>query len=267
MSNISLVVTGLSAIVGGTLGAGLTGYFGIRVKRQKRRQTRRAEVYVDILAWIGTRMLKLAQDLDPVQPDNTDNGDRADAQQSGEISDSGAGAMQVSADTRARTTLETKARTTFPDPAAMLNAEDTDPGSQFFVALRARVSVFGSHDMARAFDNWTDAYRLTLPSAVPAYDHYQNLGGAPSHPGHCRYCALLALVTEGSTGTEIGIFRWLRHKELRVMPPDKRIPADKYRKQTGIWNMLFKESDAIDGMPGCLTRAVVACASEELRKG
>lgn len=46
----------------------------------------------------------------------------------------------------------------------MQKIKDADLASDYFVTLRARVVAFGSHDMTRAFDNWTDAYRTALTS-------------------------------------------------------------------------------------------------------
>lgn len=39
-----------------------------------------------------------------------------------------------------------------------LEIKEAEIGSDYFVTLRARIVAFGSHDMARAFGKWADAY-------------------------------------------------------------------------------------------------------------
>ena len=57
----SIVIPAVAAVAGAALGAALSGYLSIRLKARKRVQKRRAEVYVDMLAWIGARMPELAR--------------------------------------------------------------------------------------------------------------------------------------------------------------------------------------------------------------
>ncbi len=38
----------------------------------------------------------------------------------------------------------------------------TGPDSDHHATLRAKIVAFGSHDMTRAFDRWSEAYRMVL---------------------------------------------------------------------------------------------------------
>jgi hypothetical protein len=125
----------LGAFSTGAVGAAVvTGAFTVFVKKQKRVQERRAEVYVDILGWTGTRVQKLARQLTSL-----DTGKQRSA------------------------ILSNDKKITFPDPEAVdPNIQNTNPGTLFFTTLRARVVAFGTHDMARAFDRWAHVYEMTL---------------------------------------------------------------------------------------------------------
>lgn len=118
---------------GAVVAAVVTGAFTVFVKKQKRVQERRAEVYVDILGWTGTRVQKLAR-----QSTSLDTSKQPSA------------------------ILSNDKKITFPDPKAVdPDIQNTNPGTLFFTTLRARVVAFGTHDMARAFDRWTHVYEMT----------------------------------------------------------------------------------------------------------
>jgi hypothetical protein len=231
-----------AALVGGAvLGAWLTGWFTIRVKRRKRVQERRAELYVDLLAWIGTRMPRLKWEL---------NGKKGPEPAAGqEFPEPDSASAQAA-----------KKRILFPDTRAMAKPTCTDPETPYFVSLRARVAVLASHDMARAFDNWVDAYSLTLPdAAVGCCKRHKELSKEPAGrlavdpPADCRTSALRAVVYDRSTG-----------KQVKATPEVRK----RYKKtpRFWLWTKLGKH-DLHDGLPGYLTRAVELCASQELRKG
>jgi hypothetical protein len=173
-----------------------SGWWAIRLKRVKRTQRRRAEVYVDVLAWVGART---RQWLDPPP---------------------GADAAQLPEPPEDRKTDPHKVATN-------LMTRETDPGSPFFVALRARLVAFGSHDMTRAFDDWVVAYRQlsgsdeNLRKLKPT--KYRRLFG--EHP--------------------------LRFMAARPIESWKRL----------------RDPGRPDEEDGCLTRAIERCASAELRKG
>ena len=137
----SIVIPAVAAVAGAALGAALSGYLSIRLKARKRVQKRRAEVYVDMLAWVGARMPELAR-----------IGETAlgmTAQDAGAKHSPRAGVIKAP-----------DSKVTFPDPGAGgLDLAKTDPGSAFFAALRARIVTFASHDMTRAFDRWTASYQ------------------------------------------------------------------------------------------------------------
>jgi hypothetical protein len=237
------------AAIGVVVGAVLTGWFGITQTRQKRVQERRAEVYVDVLAWIWTRMPVLQGRLLARAPEPV-------AENSWPASGPDFPA--------------TKKRTTLPTPEAILSTENTDPKTPFFVTLRSRVAVFASHDMARAFDRWVAAYKLTLKGTDESCrDHSRK---APEIcPDDCVRCALLALVTEGVSGTPRPIMRKWTTSRARPTETTKdsvyKINTDLYRQSITLWAILGRQQDLLDGQPGCLTKAVAGCASEELRRG
>jgi hypothetical protein len=231
------------------LGAALTGLFGITQTRQKRVQERRAEVYVDVLAWIWIRMPALQVKLHAGT--HRPNG--------------------VDWPTSLSGFPVTTKKITLPSPEA-LSVQNTDPETPFFVALRSRVAVFASHDMARAFDRWVAAYKIALK--VDNVD-----GGGATHsgkseeicPDDCVRCAVLALATDEVAGTSPPtLWGWITG---RVGSAEKRkssdsgIKTDAYKLRITPWVVVGRERDTLDGTLGCLTKAVAACASAELRKG
>jgi hypothetical protein len=237
------------AAIGVVIGAALTGWFGITQTRQKRVQERRAEVYVDVLAWIWTRMPALQGQLLARSP-----GPDAENRWPASTPDF----------------PTTKVKTTLPMPEAILSAQKTDPETPFFVALRSRVAVFASHDMARAFDRWVAAYKLILKAADEnCQDHSRK---APEVcPDDCVRCAMLALVTESVSGAPRPIRRKLITPRARSTKTAEdaanKINTDLYKHSIRLWGIPGRQEDNLDGQPGCLTKAVAACASEELRRG
>ncbi|HXW46819.1 MAG TPA: hypothetical protein VEL03_18660 [Streptosporangiaceae bacterium] len=229
-----------AALVGGAvLGAWLTGWFTVRVKRRKRVQERRAELYVDILAWVGARMPWLVWEQARMSGKN--GPEPAEGQK---LPEPDAATAQVN-----------KKRTSYPDTRSIAGRTSTDPDTPYFVSLRARVAVFASHDMARAFDNWVDAYGLTLPAAAEeCCERHQKLGKEriADPPADCRSSALRAIAYDRSTGHGV-----------KATPEDR----ERYKKTRLFWLRTKFSKERPDGLPGYLTKAVELCASEELRKG
>lgn len=205
----SIVIPAIAAVAGAAFGAALSGYLTIRLKAVKRVQQRRAEVYVDMMAWIGARMPGLAR-------------------KATELGIQGR-------DTRAANALATgviivpPSRATYPDPAAGdPDLNNTDPGSSFFVALRARVVIFASHDTTRAFDAWTASFKN---------------------------------VTDDLTAeTTVSALRNL------VVPADDPEPAGRMKRLI-LWARRLTDPGVPDDSPGNLTKAVERCVSDELRRG
>jgi hypothetical protein len=274
----------ISGIGGAAFGAWLTGWFTVLVKKRKRVQQRRAEVYVDVLAWIGARMAWLAsQQAGLGGPQATESKSPA-----GLPAREGNGAAPVPAPpvpappvpgppvqepvrlaglaglgqllTQASARLavldvppqpavapapDAKKRTTCPDSRSML-LEASDPGTEYFISLQARVAVFASHDMARAFDKWVDAYRIVRTEG-------------PEEP---RAAALSGLVHHGSAGRKLKDLPSRDHRDrVRLI---KRVSV---RVSGWVRTKALRQRDFSDGLSGCLTRVVEFCASEELRKG
>lgn len=212
-------------------------------------QERRAEVYVDVLAWIWTRMPALQRQLRAgtrgLDVENRWPADEPDFP-------------------------ATKKKITFPTPEVTLSRQDTDPETPFFVTLRSRVAAFASHDMARAFDRWVAAYGLTLKATNEnCQGHLRRPPGVC--PDDCPRCALVALVTDNVSGTRRPTIRkWMTGRPKSTKAGESsanEINADLYRHSITLWVILGREHDNLDGEPGCLTKAVATCASEELRRG
>lgn len=247
-------VTGLIGVVAGGV---LTGWFGIRVKKRQRVQQRRAEVYVDMLTWIGTRMPKPWQvglEVDTSSINET----KSAPDQSAMRGHSHRPGIAVNFP-------DTKPRTTFPDPEAVdANDNKTGLGAPFFVTLRARVAAFASHDMARAFDRWAEAYRIVLADQGTE---------CPNHP------------TPNFDDPKLHYRKYKKpdcknaaHQSLNPRSVEK--PDRSWRQALiyGLTDMRFWhkiifllkhriDSSQPDGKPGCLTDAIEQCASKELRKG
>jgi len=320
-TTLATVASGIALIAGAVFGAWLTGWFTVRVKQRQRVQQRRAEVYVDLLAWIGARMPYLRSEPHAPAGANGRGGEGSDGTQvhsreatrqtaqapadpamllreSARLAaqalaqlvvvaparaepGEGAGpaqlARQPSADeavavAQAPSAIGSaapavKKRTTCPDASAMLARVATDPDTEYFISLQARVAVFASHDMARAFDNWVDAYRLVRSQAHPDCEQHPDgwlVSRIADLRPDCASSALRALVYERST----------RRKILYHMPPgdpNRKVRRYFIRRRIGIafWfrTTIRRRHDACDGLPGGLTRAVELCAAEELRKG
>jgi hypothetical protein len=203
-STTTLILSLLGGLLGGTAaGAGLTGWLAIRQQRRKRVQKRRAEVYVEMLAWIRWATTPPRLTADHAHSTN-------------------AGDPDVT-------------KTAFPYAEAM-NAENFGPDSKYHVTLRARLVAYGSHDVTRAFDRWTEAYRMVL--AGRGNDLCQ------VDPNNSKVGRLLEHTTNRS-----------------AIVPDPQKPGTTNphdRRHPDLPN---------SGGEGCLTRALERCASYELRKG
>jgi hypothetical protein len=217
VNGISSAVLGL--LGGAAFGALLTGYFTIRQKAVARVQKRRVAVYIDMLAWIGTRL-----------PEHVPYSKA----------------------------IDTDKNVTVPDPAATdPDTKQTDPDTRFFVTLRARVAAFGSHDMARAFDRWTAAYRMVVQDPEPGCTNHSDQGEPKFHnqirsKPDCKRSAQRAL---WSVPTH-AVIPW-RRRALKMLAPER------------IGFVLCRKIDSghPDRDQGCLTKAIEFCASKELRKG
>src|SRR5580700_7004189 len=153
MVTTSFIISTIVGLVGGgTVGAVVTGWFTNQAKAKKRVQRRREMVYVDMLAWVHTRIPMVQAAI-------------ANPPESG-----GTPGPSASSGTPDR-------KSTFPDPAVLDPHVKTDPGQPYFDSLRARVVAFGSHDMARAFDNWTRFYRQILDDPKKAKAPWPNANG------------------------------------------------------------------------------------------
>jgi hypothetical protein len=225
----------VAGVVGGVAGALLTGWFGIRVKRLKRVQQRRAEVYVDMLAWIAPRTQKLRQ-------------------------------ISVEGPDKRAESPGTKKRTTFPDPrASELQSNYADPGTGYLATLRARVVAFGSHDITRAFDRWTNAYLMSRGTVVECTTHptadYEvdfNAFYVKYEKPDCKYSAQHAIRPKFDEKPDRSLFKtigfWLVNIRL-------------WRKKIVFLLKRRIDSGLPDGKPGGLTTAIELCASKELRRG
>jgi hypothetical protein len=207
----------ISLVGGAAAGSALTGWFAISQKAKARIQRRRSEVYVDMLAWIGVRITLMAGEEHPIgmvyPNDNPSHNKKTD-----------------------------------PHPESTRAPADTDPGTPFFVALRARIVAFGSHDMTRAFDRWTAQYLVWNRTAAgpekvaAAHDVLRRLPDDPAAPVWARL------------DTRPGLRHpWAWCKRL-VWDPGRPFPT-------------LPEVPSTPATQGRLTRPIEYCASKELRKG
>jgi hypothetical protein len=212
MSNaaITALLTAIGGVIGGgAVGAALTGVFTIWQKKIARRQKRRALAYAEAIAWMRLVMTAYLDHKAAGQPATSTD-------------------KLVSPVTGA----------TFPFPVPTAN-EQIGLGSTYFTALRAQVITFGTHDMARAFDRWVDAFKGVDNGNCLRLD--SKLDKAPEETraalaGMTCYDAIFpSALDQPRPGTTDPQRRWQR--------------------------------DVPDSYPGCLTRAVECCASWELRHG
>jgi hypothetical protein len=227
MSSSSTIV--LSAIVAVLSGTAVAAWLTIRQKKQKRVQKRRADAYVEMLAWIRWGASNIS--LGKVPAGNPGAAVRqCDAAVSETTANNGDPAPAAIGAAGQDTSTITREKLPYAPPAE----EDTGPDSKYHATLRGRIVAFGSHDMTRAFDRWTEAYRMILAGK----------GSLPCH-----------VDPEGSEAYERVI--GLTYKKAIV--PDNKRP--------GTSNPQHRDPGFPDGRPGCLTRAIEVCASRELRKG
>ena len=168
MITSSFIVSTLVGLVGGaTVGAGVTGWFAIKAKAKKRVQKRRELVYVDVLAWVYTRIpaVRSAQANTATTPSY---GKLANPSPSAATPDPSClsriwrhwrrppdPSPSAATPDPSPSAATPDRKSTFPDSMALDPHKDTDPGKPYFDTLHARVTAFGSHDMARAFVRWT----------------------------------------------------------------------------------------------------------------
>lgn len=208
----STVDLAIGVLGGAAVGAFLTGLVSIHLQQKALVQSRRAEVYVDALSWIGARVPQLAKQAKQEAPP-----------------------APLPA---AREVVIPQGKITFPDPESTnLDLAATNPETRFYVALRARIVTFGSHDMARAFDRWVTAY-LTATNTTK------------SCPG-C-ICSLVGDTTvKGPTAKE----------------HNHEVPKDSWFRTAWHWICRRRDPGIPKNVQGGLTSAVERCASSELRKG
>jgi hypothetical protein len=209
------LLTAIGGIIGGgAVGAWLTGFLTIQQKKIARRQKRRALAYAEALTWMKLVMTAHLAYL-------------ADA-----------GGLPVSTDKFISPV--TNATFPFPVPAA---GTEIGLGSNYFAVLRAQVITFGTHDMARAFDRWVNAYSEVL------------------HSGGDSLCLRLdAKHKKASEKTRAALAGMTCFDAIFSDPSDEPRP--------GTTNPVRRwHRDVPDGVNGCLTRAVENCASWELRHG
>jgi hypothetical protein len=218
-ATISAVVSAIVGIIGGgTAAAWLTGGLTIRQKKIARRQKRRARAYVEAIAWMELLMASYrAHEAGvPVAP----------AQPAGPASTGKASSPVTGA--------------TFPLAVPV----DADVGldSHYFLTLRAQVVTFGTHDMARAFDRWVNAFK-----------EVQANGGNAA-------LKLDPQLEKEPKKTREALKKMTCHAAIFPGDQDKIHPGTTNPKRR-------RDPGRPDTDPGCLTRAVECCASWELRRG
>ena len=258
MITTSFIVSTIVGLLGGaTVGAAVTGGLAIKAKEKKRVQKRRELVYVDVLAWVYTRMptVRSAKARTATTPPN---GKLANPPPSAAAPDSppSAAAPDSPPSAAAPDSLPSAAapdrKSTFPDSMALDPYEDADPGTPYFVTLHARVMAFGSHDMARAFDTWTKLYKKIL---------------------------------DDSSSANASWFRGITNADAIISPdppPYEENPHHafaRFMKRQTVRRQAKREFKALNGrsrrwdaglpdpVKGGLTMAIEHCASKELRKG
>jgi hypothetical protein len=209
------LLTAIGGIIGGgAVGAWLTGFLTIQQKKIARRQKRRALAYAEAITWMKLVMTAyLAHQAE---------------------------AGWKPASTEKFVSPVTSATFPFAVPAA--DAEIA-LGSNYFAALRAQVVTFGTHDMARAFDRWVNAYSEVL------------------RDGKDSACLRLdAKHEKASENTRTALAGMTCYNAIFPNPGGDPRP--------GTTNPVRRwHRDVPDELPGCLTRAVENCASWELRHG
>jgi hypothetical protein len=217
-SSTTLILSAILGVLGGTsVAAWLTGWLTIRQKRLKRVQKRRADAYVETLVWIrwGMTLISTGKEI----PDTV-------AVKSGSTDIAVAGSAEEPASPGSKADSPYTVATT---------PENAGPNSEYHAALRARIVAFGSHDMCRAFDRWSEAYRMVAAKRGDDACHVDS----PDSDAHA-------------------VLKRLTYKEAIVT--DRVTPGT--TKPSRRFDRGFP-----DGKDGCLTRAIECCASWELRKG
>jgi len=215
---ITALITAIAGVIGGgTVGAGLTGTLAIRQKKMARKHKNRGIAYAEAITWMRLSMTAYRTGQASWPPASPTAG--------------GPGRF---------VSPLTSAKFPFSVPAA---DADIGLGSQYFAVLRAQVITFATHDMARAFDRWVDAFAEVL-----------------QHGQECR-CLILDDKLDG-------VSERTRQALAGMTCYDAIFPRAGDPPRPGTTDPVhWRHTDLPDGYPGCLTRAVEYCASWELRKG
>ena len=268
MITASVIISTVVGLLGGaTVGAVVTGLLGIKAKAKKRVQKRRELVYVDMLAWVYTRILMVRDKANEAATPS--NGKLANLPPSATPAASPSATPAASPSvTPAPSPSATPARkSTFPDSMALDPHKDTDPGKPYFDTLHARVRAFGSHDMARAFDRWTKFYKDILDDPSSAKEFWFNSKITnnkityadaiipPDPPSHEKDLSDEPLATPPHAFARFT--RWLTGR--RQAKRDFKALNGRSRRR---W-----DAGLPDPVKGGLTMAIERCASKELRKG
>lgn len=232
MSDATITAVGsaiIAIIGGGATAAWLTGALTIRQKKISRRQKRRARAYVEAIAWIKLAMMDYLDYKASVPgPGPGGTTDRKPATV----------AANPVATAEKYVSPVTGTKFWFSVPAG----EEVGLGSNYFAAVRAQVVTFGSHDMARAFDRWVNAFSEVL----------QNGG----HDSHLKLDPKLESAPEET------------RTALKAMTCYTAIFPSNDSPLPGTTDPENEHDPGLpDTAPGCLTRAVECCASWELRLG
>lgn len=244
MITASFIVSTVVGLVGGaTVGAGVTGWFAIKAKAKKRVQKRRELVYIDMLAWVYTRIpaVRSAKATTATTPSN------------GKLANPSAPAAAPGPSAPA---AAPDRKSTFPDLMALDPRADADPGTPYFVTLYARVVAFGSHDMARAFDTWAKLYKVILDDSSSANAFwFKKITNAdaiiPPDPPPDE---------ENAQATPPNAFARFMKRRTDRRQAKREFKALNHRSRG--W-----DSGLPDPVKGGLTIAIERCASKELRKG
>ena len=232
----SVLIPAVVAILGGGLTASVvTGRYTLKQKQQSRLQKRRAGPYVEAVAWMRLEMARYRAGQEP----------SASQESTGATGEQPVNPTAVDPDAESDSPVTGKKL----EKAGLQSTEpankDTGLDSNYFATVRAQIITFGSHDMSRAFDRWTDAFGKVIS-------------------GHKDELFILdAKINESSSA------RKKASRELEKLTYYEAIfPADGDRNP-GTTNPPVDVEDAgfPDGKPGCLTRAVECCAAWELRTG
>jgi hypothetical protein len=233
---VSVLIPAVVAILtGGVTASVVTGRYTLKQKQQSRLQKRRAGPYVEAVAWMRLEMARYL-----AGQERSANQESVDATAEKPINPAA-----VDPDAESDSPLTGKKLKRAGLQSTDLADKNIGLDSNYFATVRAQIITFGSHDMSRAFDRWTDAFRQVTK-------------------GHKDDLFIPDAKINGSSPA-----RAEARKELQKLSYYKAIfPADG-NPNPGTTDPPVDVRDAgfPDGKPGCLTRAVECCAAWELRTG